>query len=107
MHACGHDGHTAMLLATLNALHERRDELTGDPLHLPARGGARPGRACELVAAGVMEGVDLVVGAHLFSLDPLGKVGVLPAHTAASDVFGIEIRGKGRPRRLAHESVDL
>ena len=30
MHACGHDGHTAMLLATLNALHERRDELTGE-----------------------------------------------------------------------------
>ena len=30
MHACGHDGHTAMLLATLNALHARRDELVGE-----------------------------------------------------------------------------
>ena len=54
-----------------------------------------------------MEGVDLVVGAHLFSLDPLGKVGVLPGpHTAASDVFGIEIRGKGGHGASPHESVD-
>ena len=108
MHACGHDGHTAMLLATLNALHERRDELTGEIRfifqHAEELG---PGGACELVAAGVMEGVDLVVGAHLFSLDPLGKVGVLPGpHTAASDVFGIEIRGKGGHGAAPHKSID-
>ena len=108
MHACGHDGHTAMLLAALNALHERRDELTGEIRfifqHAEELG---PGGAGQLVEAGVMEGVDMVVGAHLFSLDPLGKVGVLPGpHTAASDVFGIEIRGKGGHGAAPHEAVD-
>jgi amidohydrolase len=108
MHACGHDGHTAMLLATLNALHERRDELSGEIRfifqHAEELG---PGGAGQLVEAGVMDGVDLVVGAHLFSLDPLGKVGVLVGpHTAASDVFAIEIRGKGGHGAAPHKSID-
>jgi amidohydrolase len=108
MHACGHDGHTAMMLATLNALHERRDELTGEIRfifqHAEELG---PGGAGQLVGAGVMDGVDLVVGAHLFSLDELGKVGVLSGpHTAAADTFSIEIRGKGGHGAAPHKSVD-
>jgi amidohydrolase len=108
MHACGHDGHTAMLLVTLTALHERRDELNGEIRfifqHAEELG---PGGAGQLVEAGVMDGVDMVVGAHLFSLDPLGKVGVLAgAHTAASDVFQIEIRGKGGHGAAPHKSID-
>jgi amidohydrolase len=97
-----------MLLATLNALHERRDELSGEIRfifqHAEELG---PGGAGQLVEAGVVDGVDLVVGAHLFSLDPLGKVGVLSGpHTAAADVFQIEIRGKGGHGAAPHESVD-
>ena len=66
-----------------------------------------PGGAQELVKAGVMDGVDLVVGAHLFSLDELGKVGVLRGpHTAAADLFTIEIRGKGGHGAAPHEAVD-
>ena len=66
-----------------------------------------PGGAQELVEAGVMDGVDLVVGAHLFSLDELGKVGVLRGpHTAAADLFTIEIRGKGGHGAAPHEAVD-
>ena len=108
MHACGHDGHTAMMLATLNALHERRDELTGEVRfifqHAEELG---PGGAGQLVEAGVMDGVDLVIGAHLFSLDELGKVGVLVGpHTAAADVFAIEVRGKGGHGAAPHESID-
>jgi amidohydrolase len=108
MHACGHDGHTAMLLAALNALHERRRELTGEIRfifqHAEELG---PGGAAQLVEAGVMDGVDLVVGAHLFSLDKLGKVGVLCGpHTAAADVFAIVVRGKGGHGAAPHESVD-
>ena len=108
MHACGHDGHTAMLLATLNALHERRDELSGEIRfifqHAEELG---PGGAGQLVEAGVMEGVDIVVGAHLFSLDPLGKVGVLrrAAHRRGRRVRDRDPR-QGRPRAAPHESVD-
>jgi amidohydrolase len=108
MHACGHDGHTAMMLATFNILHERRAELAGEIRfifqHAEELG---PGGAGQLVEAGVMEGVDLVVGAHLFSLDELGKVGVRPGpHTAAADTFSIEIHGKGGHAAAPHESID-
>jgi amidohydrolase len=108
MHACGHDGHTAMMLATFNLLHQRRHELSGEIRfifqHAEELG---PGGAGQLVQAGVMDGVDLVVGAHLFSLDELGKVGVRPGpHTAAADTFSIEIRGKGGHAAAPHESID-
>jgi amidohydrolase len=108
MHACGHDGHTAMMLATLNALHERRDELTGELRFLFQHAEELlPGGARDLVEAGVLDGVDLVVGAHLFSLDELGKVGVLSGpHTAAADLFTIEIRGKGGHGAAPHKAVD-
>ncbi len=108
MHACGHDGHTAMLLATLNTLQARRDELVGEVRFIFQHAEELlPGGARELVEAGVMDGVDLVVGAHLFSLDELGKVGVLRGpHTAAADLFTIEIRGKGGHGAAPHEAVD-
>jgi len=108
MHACGHDGHTAMLLAAFNVLHERRDELTGEIRFIFQHAEELlPGGARDLVEAGVMDGVDLVVGAHLFSLDELGKVGVLPgAHTAAADLFTIEIRGRGGHGAAPHKAVD-
>jgi amidohydrolase len=108
MHACGHDGHTAMLLAAFNILHERRDELVGEIRFLFQHAEELlPGGARDLVAAGVMDGVDLVVGAHLFSLDELGKVGVLPGpHTAAADLFTIEVRGKGGHGAAPHKAVD-
>ena len=108
MHACGHDGHTAMLLAAFNALHERRDELTGEIRFIFQHAEELlPGGARDLVRAGVMDGVDLVVGAHLFSLDELGKVGVLAGpHTAAADLFTIEIRGRGGHGAAPHKAVD-
>jgi amidohydrolase len=108
MHACAHDGHTAMLLAALNALHERRDELTGEIRFIFQHAEELlPGGAKEIVAAGVLDGVDLVVGAHLFSLDELGKVGVLAGpHTAAADTIAIEIRGRGGHGAAPHKSID-
>jgi amidohydrolase len=108
MHACGHDGHTAMLLAAFNELHRRRDELNGEIRfifqHAEELG---PGGAQEIVAAGLLEGVDLVVGAHLFSQDDLGTVGVsVGPQTAAADVFEIEIHGKGGHGAAPHRAID-
>ena len=108
MHACGHDGHTACLLAVARMLVERRDELAGEVrLLFQHAEELPPGGASELVAAGVLDGVDAVVGVHLFSTLELGKVAVLDGPcTAAADVFTATIRGKGGHAAFPHESVD-
>src|SRR5713101_9083040 len=64
MHACGHDGHTSILLAVADILTRRRDELTGSVKFVfqPAEemiGGAKP-----MLAQGAMQDVDGVIGLH-------------------------------------------
>jgi amidohydrolase len=108
MHACGHDGHTATLLAVARTLVERRDELTGEVRFVFQHAEELPpGGAQELVAAGVLDGVDAIVGAHLFSTLEVGKVAVIGGPcTAAADVFSATIRGKGGHAAFPHETVD-
>jgi amidohydrolase len=108
MHACGHDGHTAMLLAAATALVERRDELAGEIRFIFQHAEEKlPGGARELVAAGVMEGVDLVVGAHLFADVEAGQVAVpVGPLAAAADEFTAEIRGRGGHAAAPHEATD-
>jgi amidohydrolase len=108
MHACGHDAHTAMLLAVAHVLGRRRDELSGEVRFIFQHAEEKPpGGARQLVDAGVMDGVDLVVGAHLFADHTLGKVSVPEGpRAAAADTFSIEIRGAGGHAALPHETVD-
>ena len=108
MHACGHDGHTAMLLAAARMLVARRSELTGEIRFLFQHAEELPpGGAAELVAAGVLDGVDAVLGAHLDSTLEVGKVAVLDgACTAAADTFSVTIHGRGGHAAFPHETVD-
>jgi len=108
MHACGHDGHTAMLLAVAQLLVARRDDLRGDVLFVFQHAEELPpGGAAELVAAGVLEGVDAVLGAHLLSKLDVGKVAALDgACTAATDTFSVKIHGRGGHAGIPHETVD-
>ncbi|MBO0779975.1 MAG: amidohydrolase [Ktedonobacteraceae bacterium] len=107
MHACGHDGHTAILLAVADILSKRRSELKGDVKFIfqPAEesvGGAKP-----MVEAGVMEGVDGVIGLHLISNNPLGHVGVRGGSVFASaDKLTITVKGKGGHAAMPQHSVD-
>ena len=108
MHACGHDGHTAMLLAAATTLAARRDELAGEVRFIfqPAE-ELPPGGARLLVEKGVMDGVDLVVGAHLFSLVETGKIAVpVGPVTAAADLWDAEVIGKGGHAAAPHQALD-
>lgn len=108
MHACGHDGHTSMLLGAASVLSGMRDELEGEVRFLFQHAEELyPGGAEELVSAGVLDGVDLVIGAHLWAQLPFGEVAVKSgALMAAPDTFNIRIEGAGGHAALPHQTVD-
>jgi amidohydrolase len=108
MHACGHDGHTAVLLGVARMLTERRDELTGELRFIFQHAEELlPGGAQAMVDAGVMDGVDLIVGQHVWAALEHGRVGVKEGPMmAAPDTFFITIRGKGGHAAKPEETVD-
>jgi len=66
-----------------------------------------PGGAEEMVQAGVMEGVDTVIGAHLWSPLEIGKIGIVYGPMMASpDTFYLNVNGKGGHAALPHQTVD-
>lgn len=109
MHACGHDGHTAILLGTAKLLSEHAEEVPGEIRmifqHAEEFG---PGGAEELVMnTPLMDGVDLVTGLHLNSQLPAGMVAVKPgAFMAAPDMLELTIKGKGGHGAHPEETVD-
>ena len=109
MHACGHDGHTAIALGTAYYLHQHRQELNGTVkiIFQPAEEG--PGGAKPMIAAGVLNNpdVDAIIGLHLWNNLPLGTVGVRPgALMAAVELFRCNIFGKGGHGAIPHQTVD-
>ncbi|MBZ9753501.1 M20 family metallopeptidase [Deinococcus sp. HMF7604] len=109
MHACGHDGHTAILLGVAKLLTEHPQDVPGEVRmifqHAEEIG---PGGAEELVMnTDLMSGVDVVTGLHLNSQLPAGVVAVKPgAFMAAPDMIELTIRGKGGHGAHPEETVD-
>jgi amidohydrolase len=96
MHACGHDGHTAMLLGTAEALSKKAEKLNGTVKFFfqPAEEGQ--GGARFMIEDGALKNVDEVYGIHLWNYQKYGTVGVKPGPImAAADIFEITIHGKG------------
>ena len=108
MHACGHDGHAAILLNAVRLLAARQEELAGELRFIFQHAEETPpGGAVEVIRAGVLEGVDEVFGLHLTSTLPTGKFGVCSGVlTSATDRFEIEITGKGGHSSMPQECVD-
>jgi amidohydrolase len=108
MHACGHDGHAAMLLGTAKILSEMRDRIRGEVRFLFQHAEELyPGGAQQMVDEGVMEGVDVVIGTHLWAPLEVGKIGVAyGAMMGSPDTFWITIKGKGGHGAMPHQAVD-
>ena len=104
MHACGHDGHTAMG-ATAARILGRRGASGIRVLFQPAEEGA--GGAQAVVRDGAMEGVDVALGIHLWNELPVGTLGVKAgALMAAVDRLRIVIHGRGGHGGAPHRSAD-
>ena len=109
MHACGHDGHTAILLTVAKMLHARRDELAGTVKFMfqPAEEGM--GGAEKMIEGGVLENpkVDATLGLHLWNEKPVGWFGIAngPA-MAGAEIFKVKIVGKGGHAAAPHLTAD-
>ncbi len=108
MHACGHDGHTSIALGLVSLLARHRADLTGTVRFIFQHAEElAPGGAEELVQKGVMDGVESVIGLHLWSTMPYGQIGIISGPAmAAPDNFQVTIVGKGGHAAAPHETVD-
>ncbi|ACO45080.1 M20 family metallopeptidase [Deinococcus deserti] len=109
MHACGHDGHTAILLGVARLLSAHPEEVPGEiRMIFQHAEEVGPGGAEELVMqTELMNGVDVVTGLHLNSQLPAGVVAVKPgAFMAAPDMIELTIQGRGGHGAHPEETVD-
>jgi amidohydrolase len=107
MHACGHDGHVAIALGAAGVLAALRDSWRGrlrlcfQPAEEIASG------AVPMIDDGAVDGVDHVLGLHLWAPLQVGTVGVKDGPIFGSaDEFGITVRGRGGHGGMPHTSID-
>ncbi len=109
MHACGHDGHSAIALGIAYYLANNRDKFRGTVkiIFQPAEEG--PGGAKPMIEEGVLKNpdVDAIIGLHLWNNLPLGTVGVREgALMAAVECFECQIFGKGGHGAMPDQTID-
>lgn len=107
-HACGHDGHMAILMGVIELLCRRKKAFQGNVVFLFQPSEERiPGGAKLMMEEGALEGVDAIFGLHLWQLLSTGVVGLVKgAMMAQPDKFTIRIQGKGGHGSMPHQTVD-
>ncbi|NIM57438.1 MAG: amidohydrolase [Candidatus Aminicenantes bacterium] len=107
-HACGHDGHMAILMGTAKLLSQRREKFKGNAVFLLQPSEEKiPGGAKRMIEEGVLEGADAIFGLHLWQPLPTGTVGIVRgAMMAQPDAFYITVKGKGGHGSMPHTAVD-
>ncbi|MBB6214139.1 amidohydrolase [Anaerosolibacter carboniphilus] len=108
MHACGHDGHTAMLLVAAKILAGHRDEIKGNAKFIFQPNEEEAG-ALDMIHEGVLENpkVDAAFGIHLWTPIESGKIGLANGPVmAATEEFEISIVGKAGHTSAPHTALD-
>jgi len=108
MHACGHDGHMAMVLGAARWLQEHRESLAGNVrlIFQPAE-EVPPGGAGAMIEAGCLDGVNAIIAVHIFGNMPLGRIGFRPGpFMASSRTFAVTIKGKPGHHMCPQDSID-
>jgi amidohydrolase len=107
-HACGHDGHIAMLLGVAKVLTAAKSHVQGSIRFIfqPSE-EKHPGGAKTLIAEGCLEDVDYIIGCHLWQTVASGQIGITYGRMmAASDEFVITVCGKGGHASMPHQTID-
>ncbi len=109
MHACGHDGHTAIALGTAYYLETHRNSFRGTVKIIFQPAEEHPGGAKPMIEAGVLKNpdVDAIIGLHLWNRLPVGTLGVRSgALMAAVECFRCDIFGKGGHGAMPDQTID-
>ena len=107
-HACGHDGHIAMLVGVAKVMAEMKDQITGNIRFLFQPSEEQfPGGALSMIEDGALIGVDAIIGAHLWQPVKIGTIGIATGRFMASpDEFTITIKGRGGHGSMPQQTID-
>jgi len=107
-HACGHDGHMAILMGVAKLFSQKTDSFQGKVVFLFQPSEERiPGGAKQMIEEGALEDVNAIFGLHLWQPLPTGCVGIVKgAMMAQPDKFSIIVKGKGGHGSMPHQTVD-